>query len=311
MKTGVALSSGGAAGIAHVGVLEELERAGIRIDCIAGTSAGATVGAAWAAGHLGEFRETMTSLSRRAVFGLFDPTWPRTGLLEGKRLLDLVRPHIGDTFESLPRRFAAVAAELKTGKEVVLRNGSVPDAVRASAAVPGLLMPHEIDGRMLVDGGLVNPVPVDVARRLGGEFVISVSVLGLVNEVVPEPEPQGLAAQWLAKLFPPNKAANGTPVPLPAELPPEIDELGVIEIMGRASRIVQARLAEERLLRDPPDAMIRISLPDISLFEFDRSGEAIEAGRNAAREALPSILQSLEEAETIPGRVSRWLRGTD
>ena len=253
----------------------------------------------------------MTSLNRRGVLGLFDPTWPRTGLLEGKRLLDLVRPHIGDTFETLPRKFAAVAADLKTGREVVLRKGSVPDAVRASAAVPGLLMPHEIDGRMLVDGGIVNPIPVDVARALGGEFVIAVSVLGLVDDVAPEPEPQGLAAQWLARLFPPDKTANGKPVTAPAELPPEIDELGVIEIMGRASRIVQTRLAEERLRSHPPDAFIRISLPDISLFEFDRSSRAIEAGREAAKAALPEIARALEEAGSIPGRLSRWLRGTD
>jgi NTE family protein len=311
MKVGVALSSGGAAGLAHLGVLEELERAGVTICCIAGTSAGATVGAAWAAGHLGEFRDTMSSLTKRGVFGLFDPTWPRTGLLEGKRLLDLVRPHIGETFDSLPRRFAAVATELQSGKEVVLRRGSVPDAVRASAAVPGLLMPHEIDGRLLVDGGLVNPIPVDVARTLGSEFVIAVSVLGLVDEVIPEPEPQGLAEQWLARLFPPSRSANGTPRTMPDGLPPEIDELGVIEIMGRASRIVQARLAEERLRAHPADALIRISLPDISLFEFDRSREAIEAGRKAARAALPSILRSLEDEGSIPGRVSRWLRGTD
>src|SRR5512133_1726029 len=121
LKIGVALSSGGAAGMAHVGVLEELISAGIPIDCIAGTSAGAMVGAAWAAGKLDGFRTAMCSLTRRGVMALFDPTWPRTGLLEGKRPLDLIRPYIGETFETLPGAFAAVATDLMTGREVVLR----------------------------------------------------------------------------------------------------------------------------------------------------------------------------------------------
>jgi NTE family protein len=309
MKIGLALSSGGAAGMAHVGVIEELLAAGIEIDCIAGTSAGAMVGAAWAAGHLEEFRATMCALTGRRVLSLFDPTWPRTGLLEGRRPLELIRPHIGDTIETLPRPFAAVATELSTGKEVVLRKGSVADAVRASAAVPGLLMPETVDGRVLVDGGLVNPIPVDVARSLGAEFVIAVSVLGIAEAIVPdEPEQmaQGLAAQWLAKLFPPEEPAGGkATMPAPA---PVVLDLGLIEIMSRASRIVQARLAEERLRVDPPNGLIRISLPGISLFELHRSGEAITAGKKAARLALPAILEALEESRSIPGRVSRWLR---
>jgi NTE family protein len=311
MKIGLALSSGGAAGMAHVGVIEELAAAGIPIDCVAGTSAGAMVGAAWAAGNLEAFRETMCALTGRRVLSLFDPTWPRTGLLEGRRPLELIRRHIGDTIETLPHPFAAVATELSTGKEVVLRKGSVADAVRASAAVPGLLMPETVDGRVLVDGGLVNPIPVDVARSLGAEFVIAVSVLGITEEVVPdEPETaaQGLAAQWLAKLFPPEPAGSRE-TRAREDLPPRPRvDLGLIEIMSRASRIVQARLAEERLRVHPPDGLVRISLPGISLFELHRSGEAIEAGRKAARLALPAIRESLEAAGSITGRVSRWLK---
>lgn len=298
--------------MAHVGVIEELVSAGISIDCVAGTSAGAMVGAAWAAGHLDEFRETMCALTGRKVFSLFDPTWPRTGLLEGRRPLDLIRPWIGETIETLPRPFAAIATELSTGKEVVLRKGSVADAVRASAAVPGLLMPENVGGRLLVDGGLVNPIPVDVARQLGADFVIAVSVLGIGKElanVEPGEGARGLAAQWLARLFPPEEPAGGDETKVaPANLPRGVDDLGLIEIMSRASRIVQARLAEERLRVNPPDGLVRISLPGISLFELHRSAEAIEAGRKAARLALPAIERALEDARSIPGRVSRWLK---
>ncbi len=298
--------------MAHVGVLNELIAAGIDIHCVAGTSAGAMVGAAWAAEHLDEFSETMCALTRRSVFALFDPTWPRTGLLEGRRPLDLIRPHIGETIETLPRPFAAVATELSTGREVVLRKGSVADAVRASAAVPGLLMPETVDGRVLVDGGLVNPIPVDVARSLGADFVIAVSVLGIRGDIIREElaeAPQGLAAQWLAKLFPPDQPAGGFVAGTnSAEHSSEVDDLGLIEIMARASRIVQAKLAEERLRLSQPEGLVRISLPGISLFELHRSREAIDAGREAARNALPQIQRALEEAESVAGRMSRWLK---
>lgn len=312
MRIGIALSSGGAAGMAHVGVIEELTAAGIEIDLVAGTSAGAMVGAAWASGHLEAFREIMCSLTRRKVIALFDPTWPRVGLLEGRRPLELIGSTIGERIEELPRPYAAVATDLVTGEEVVLRTGSVAHAIRASAAIPGLFTPETLDGRMLVDGGLVNPVPVDVARRLGADFIIAVTVLGITDKV-PSEKPaesvQELAAQWLARLFP----AAGRDVEPDSDgdfvVPPpdaEVDQLGLIEIISRASRLVQARLAEERLLLHPPDGLIRVPLPQFSLFDFDRSADAVEAGRCAARAALPAIRASLDDASSIPGRVSRW-----
>ncbi len=313
LKVGVALSSGGAAGMAHLGVIEELIAAGIPIDCVAGTSAGAMVGAAWAANRLDGFRATMCALTLRNVFSLFVPTWPRTGLLDGRRPLDLVRPYIGDTIESLPRPFAAVATDLMTGREVVLRSGSVADAVRASAAIPGLLTPETIDGRMLVDGGIVNPIPVDVVRALGADFVIASSVLDVFHEAPVEKPSEGmhaLAAQWLARVFPGEPAEtklSGAPVPAPAP-PAAVDALGLIEIMSRASRIVQARLAEERLRGDPPEVLIRIPLPRIALFELHRSSEAILAGRTAAVAALPAIRDALDRARSIQGRMSRMLK---
>lgn len=313
LKVGVALSGGGASGMAHAGVLEELIAAGIPIDCVAGTSAGAIVGAAWAAGHLTEFRTTMCALTRRNVIALFVPTWPRTGLLDGKRPLELIRPHIGDTIETLPGRFAAVATDLLTGREVVLRRGNVANAVRASAAIPGLLTPESVDGRMLVDGGIVNPLPVDVAKELGAEFVIAVSVLDMFEEPVaekPVESMQALAAQWFSSLFPgelAKEAANHEPAPKTA-MPSLVDELGLIEIMARASRIVQARLAEERLRANPPDILIRIPRMGIGLFELDKSSEAILAGRNAAVAALPAIREAIEKADSIQGRMTRMLK---
>lgn len=253
----------------------------------------------------------MCSLTRRGVLALFDPTWPRTGLLEGQRPLDLIKPYIGETFEELQHPFAAVATDLLTGKEVVLRQGSVPDAVRASAAIPGLLTPVTVGGRMLVDGGIVNPIPVDVVRALGADLVIAVTVLDVAVETPVERPTESvheLAAQWLAKLFPRDEAKRVAP-PVSHEAPATTaDQLGLIDIMSRSSRIVQARLAEYRLRSEPPDVMIRIPLPKIALFDFDCSSQAVLGGRQAAVAALPAIRAAIEHAESIPGRVSRMLK---
>ena len=163
---GIALSSGGAAGVAHIGVLEELRAAGIDIDCVAGTSAGAMVGGAFAADRLDEFHHRLISAARRWVMTFFDPTWLGGGLFAGRRVMALLEPNMGESIEDLPRRFAAVATDLYSGREVVLRTGSVLDAVRASIAIPGIFTPIARDGRLLVDGALVDPSPVGVAREL-------------------------------------------------------------------------------------------------------------------------------------------------
>jgi NTE family protein len=164
---------------------------------------------------------------------------------------------------------------------------------------------------MLVDGGIMNPIPVDVTRALGADLVIAITVLDVAIEPADEKPPesvQEIAAQWLARLFPGDAVrANGVTASEP-DPPAAIDRLGLIEIMSRSSRIVQARLAEHRLRSDPPDVMVRIPLPKLSLFEFDRSSEAVLAGRQAAVASLPAIRAAIEKAESIAGRMSRMLR---
>ncbi len=307
LKVGVALSGGGAAGMAHVGVLEELLAAGMEISCVAGTSAGAMVGAAFANGQLASFRDTMCALTRSRVLRLFDPIWPQSGLLEGRRALELVRPHLGYTIESLPIPFAAVATDLHSGEEVVLRSGSVIEAVRASIAIPGLFTPQRWGGRVLVDGGLVNPIPADVARALGAEFVIAVSVLNVHPSVLPRSRARGgLTQQWserlrrrmeksvakAARLLP---EANGTPAM----------ELGLVEILSRASTVVQAHIAAARLREQPPDFLVQVTVR-LGLFDFHQSREAVQAGRAAAREVLPDLRRALAEALPLMDRLSRW-----
>jgi NTE family protein len=311
LRIGVALGGGGAAGLSHVGVLEELETAAIPIQYVAGTSAGAMVGAVYAADRLEAFRDTMCALTRRRVLSLFDPIWPRSGLLEGRRSLELIRPHVGERIEGLSRSFAAVATDLCSGAEVVLREGDVLEAIRASIAIPGLFTPHRWRGRLLVDGGLTNPLPVDVARQLGAQFVIAVSVLALPDDSLPRrAEPQKLTAQLLARFLdsgeaPRRRAAKKAPPE------PERDlayDIGLIEVLSKSTGVVQARIAAARLREQPPDCLVAVPMRgSIGLFDFHRAEEAVEAGRAAAREALPEIRSALLAAEPLYQKLARWM----
>jgi len=308
LKIGIALSGGGAAAMAHIGVLEELAAAGIAIDCVAGTSAGAMVGAAFAAGQLAAFRDTMCALTRGRVFRLFDPIWPRTGLLEGRRSLELVRAHLGDRIEKLPIPYAAVAADLYSGEEVVLRDGGVVEAIRASIAMPGLFTPQHWGGRLLVDGGLVNPVPVDVARQLGAEFVIAVSVLNFPDGSLPNSRaPRRLTQQWLDRLLAGPEPSSPSPLTAAEPNRKQDADLGLIDVLTHASAVVQARIAAARLHEQPPDCLIIVPVHTIGLFDFHRTAEAAAAGGSAARQALPGILTALAAAAPFSERMSRWL----
>lgn len=310
VRIGVALSSGGAAGLAHIGVLEELAAAGIPIYCIAGSSAGAMVGAAYAADRLGPFRDTMCALTRRRVLSLFDPTWPRSGLLEGRRSLELIRPHVGDRIETLPRPFAAVTTDLRSGSEVALREGDVLEAIRASIAIPGLFTPQRWRGLLLVDGGLTNPLPVNVARQLGAQFVIAVSVLSLPDDSMARAgERRKLTTQLLARFLasygaPRRGEGAGPSRPSSSDVG---DDMGLIEVLTKASGVIQARIAAGRLQEEPPDCFVAVPLREIGGFDFHRATEAIEAGRAAAREALPEIRSALLAAEPLVHKVTRWI----
>src|SRR5690606_14293613 len=175
-KIGLALGSGSARGWSHIGILRVLEEAGIVPDIVCGTSVGALVGAAYVDGQLEPFEKWVRSLTWQSVMGLLDFTITG-GLIHGEKLFAYLRSHFSEKdITSLPKLFGTVATELVTGREVWLRDGSVIDAVRASAALPGLFKPVQMDGRLLVDGALVNPVPVSLCRAMGADIVIAVDL---------------------------------------------------------------------------------------------------------------------------------------
>jgi len=185
-KVGLALGGGAARGLAHIGVLVVLEKEGIPIDVIAGTSAGAAIGALYAQGKdAGRIKELATDMNWRKLTPFFDLALPKTGFVRGKRIKDLLRSIIGDIrFNDLKIPLACVATDINTGEEVVIKEGSVLEGVRASISIPVIFTVVKEKGRYLTDGGLVNPVPVSVLKQMGADFIIAVNVIPDVKDRV-------------------------------------------------------------------------------------------------------------------------------
>lgn len=295
-KIGLALGSGAARGWAHIGVLQALESYGIPIDIIAGTSIGAVAGACHAAGKLAELEDFARGLTRARVVGLMDLQISGAGLIAGSRLRRRLDRHLGEvSIEELPVTFAAIATELQTGHEIWLTRGRLVDAVRASYALPGVFDPVNVGGRWLMDGALVNPVPVSAARALGADVVIAINLNGDITS-------KG------AVIYSHGTSSEDAPMPVTEETPRSFRDQ-VIEaatrinpfqrrevpgpsfagVMVDAFNITQDRIARSRLAGDPPDVMIAPRAGRIGLFEFQRAPEAIDAGREAIDRAIEEI----------------------
>lgn len=292
---GVALGSGSARGWAHLGVLRALEQAGVRPGVVCGTSIGALVGGAHVLGARDKLAQWVLGLGRRDVVSFMDFSLGG-GLLKGEKLMSFLRDHTNDRdIETLETPFAAVATALHTGAEVWLRRGSVADAVRASIALPGLFTPVWRDGRLLVDGGLVNPVPVSLVRALGADIVVAVDLnadlLGPhLRRTAPaaEPAPNG---GWLQNLqqtlgWRTAGAEGEAPAAAPAELPSMLDTLAT------SIHIMQVRITRSRMSGDPPEFTIAPSLSHLGVLDFHRAREAIDAGAEAARECIEQLRDS-------------------
>lgn len=291
-RVGLALGSGSARGWAHIGVLRALHDAGIEPDVVCGTSVGALVGAIYVHGDLADFERWVTSLTWKGVVALLDFTL-EGGLIKGERLMAFLSRHLRDeTIEQLPKPFAAVATELETGNEVWLRQGRVVDAVRASIALPGLFAPARHEGQVLVDGGLVNPVPVTLARALGADFVIGVDLnADLVGrhlqpprsyrQALAESSAQGKRGAWLTQL----KATLGLGGDAGDALP------SLLDVMASSINIMQVRVTRSRLAGEPADLLVQPRLAHIGIMDYDRGRAAIDEGRRAAAEALARLRQ--------------------
>jgi NTE family protein len=300
-RIGLALGAGAARGWAHIGALHELNAMGLVPDVVVGSSIGALVGGCFAAGRLDELESFARSLNRRRVFGLLDFSFSGAGLIGGDRLRVRLQESIGAMrIEDLPVRFAGVATELGTGHEVWLRRGSLIDAMRASYALPGVFEPVRLGRRWLIDGAVVNPVPVSVARALGAERVIALSIAidgtgrgatrhdGVENELLEEIEEQAPpAASRVAGLLRRNRSNASAP--------------GFASVMVNAFNITQDRLMRSRLAGDPPDVLINLKVGRVGVFEFDRAEELIALGREAVRRAREDLAECFELAPAAEG----------
>ncbi len=297
MKIGLALGSGIARGWAHIGVLRALMRAGVTPDVICGTSIGALVGGVYLSGHLDRLETWAVGLSKLRMARYLDVQLGGGGLIGGRRLTALLRETLGDmTIESLPFSFAAVATELATGQEMWLQKGHLVDAVRASYALPGVFTPVRIDGRWLVDGALVNPVPVSVCRALGARLVIAVNLnadaygKGRVTALSSEGDDFDLFEQSAEEMVPAPRGAGAVVRQLLGQGRSAPSMFGV---MVGALNIIQDRLSRSRLAGDPADVTVSPHLGPIGLLEFHRAEEAIEEGTAAMERALPSLREAV------------------
>lgn len=286
---GLALGCGAARGWAHIGVIRALEQAGIKPDIICGTSIGALVGAVYATGELNRFEQWVLGLKISDVVSYMDVSLS-SGLLKGKRIMEFFRKDYADrAIEDLPIPFSAVATSLKTGAEVWLRDGSTLEAVRASIALPGLFEPSLKNGVILVDGGLVNPVPVSLARAMGADFVIAVDLTaGILSQKLGRDDHKDMLddknIDWLTKF------QDGLDALVPAFAEEETSLPSMLDVITSSINIMQVRITRSRMAGDPPEIIVAPHLAHIDLLDFHRAKEAIEEGEQAMKAILPSLI---------------------
>ncbi len=287
-RIGLALGAGSARGWAHIGVIRELEQVGIQPHLVCGTSVGALVGAAYASGELARFEDWVLGLGVRDVLGFMDVSLSG-GALKGERLMSFLRRHFTDRpVDQLRMPFGAVATSLQTGMEVWLRDGSTFDAVRASIGLPGLFAPVLRDDSVLVDGGLVNPVPVSLARAMGADVVIAVDLWADRIGQRPKAEtmsetPSRAVADWMRKL------QESLAEAIPIRSSDELAMPSMLDVLLSSLHIMQVRIARSRMAGEPPDVLITPRLAQMRLMDFHRAKEAIEEGRRAVARVVHSL----------------------
>jgi NTE family protein len=305
---GLALGGGGARGFAHIGVIRTLLANGITPEVVVGTSIGSVVGGCYACGHLDGFEEWARGLTRRGILSYLDISLSGGGLISGGRLAERLEQRLGDIrVEALPVRFAAITTEVGTGHEIWLTRGRLVDAMRASYALPGIFAPVGLDGRWLVDGALVNPVPVSAARVFGARLVIAINlssdILGRSITVGGEEEVAGSDAENGGK---PRRLRSmfGAERSLKRQFVGGSARPGIPTVMVDAFNIMQDRITRARLAGDPADVTINPRVGHVGWFDFHRASEAMEVGARATERALDEIHEALAALAPRPAPVT-------
>jgi NTE family protein len=280
----LALSSGGARGLAHIGAIEELEAQGYHISSIAGCSMGALIGGVYAAGKLNEFREWMKTIDRKKMLGLIDFSLSLNHLVKGTRIIEAIMEFVPDVnIEDLPIPYCAVATDLKAGREVMFRKGSLFKAIRASISLPSFYEPVKRDDMILIDGGIINPLPLNRVKRQAGDMLVGVDVSG-----------HDYKAQWdeLQRLTAIQKHDKSLKTKSLDMLIPDNIEFNYYTVLSRASSLMirQNSILMTRLMN--PDILIDIQMNRYGTFDFDKSEKLIAIGRQKAAAAINKYAQT-------------------
>ncbi len=321
-RVALALGSGGARGYAHIGVIETLTERGYEVVGITGSSMGAMIGGLHAAGRLDEFADWAKSLTQRTILRLLDPSITASGVLRAEKILDAVRDIIGPvTIEELRIPYTAVATDLLAGRSVWFQRGPLDEAIRASIAIPGVIPPHEVGGRLLADGGILDPLPMAPLAAVNADLTIAVGVSA--SEVIDKRSPEpGATVEWLNRMVRSTSALLDTTAvrslldrptaravlgrfgadtwseDSDEEMPdsddelaeaPGVPKLGSFEVMYRAFDIAQSALTRHMLSAYPPDLLIEVPRSTCRSLDFHRAAEVIEVGRMLADQALDGL----------------------
>jgi NTE family protein len=276
---GLALGGGGARGCAHVGVIKALQEAGIRIDCIAGTSIGAFVGGVFAAGNIDELEKYLLKIKWKDVVKYMDPVLPKQGLFGGEKVRTLADKMLTrHTFKNIKIPFIAVATDLETGKEAHLQTGKISEAIRASIAIPGIFTPFKKDGKYLLDGGLVNPVPVNVVRKMGADIVIAVDLNHhFFKEQLRSKESLKNSKNKIAEWFTPSWP-------------------NIIDVIAGSVFMMEDQLAEKNFMIHKPDILLRPRLESASIFDFHHAKKLIDEGYRITKNQIPAIKRLIQDS---------------
>jgi NTE family protein len=283
-KVALVLSGGAARGLAHIGVIEELESRGYEISSIAGTSMGALIGGVYATGRLGELTKYVYTLDKTRMFRMIDFTLSKQGLIKGDRVLNKMKEFVPDMLiEDLRLPYAAVAVDLIHREEVVFRSGSLYHAIRASISIPSIFTPVKEGNRLLVDGGLVNNLPMAHVDRREGDLMVAVHVNANIPGVKPEDgeevENQALNQNKIRELFKHIHPSSSK----------DEEKLGYLTLITRSFELMIMRMAEEKIRQFSPEVLINVPFNSCNLYDFYRAQEQVETGRRAAAEVLDSL----------------------
>lgn len=293
-RIGLALGSGSARGWSHIGVIKALCKLGIEPDIICGCSIGALVGASYCAGNLDKLEDWLMKLTKLEVARFFELNWSMNGFIDADHLQSFLKTYVCSeqvSIEKLDKTFAAVSTDLENGREIWFTSGPVLQAVWASMSLPGLFPPIQVEDKWLIDGGLVNPVPVSICRALGADVVIAVNLNGDIvgKHLAKKPEVEvsyGIADRFIKSI----KAYSESIFPENAD---EEQSPGLFDAIAGSINITQDRITRSRMAGDPPDILLAPKLAKIGLLEFHRASTAIEEGANCVERLSSEIKYAL------------------